>query len=467
MSATIGSEGRLTVRESLNSVLGFVCRFVSLSDSQGRVVALWIAHTHAFSAADCTPYLSVTSAEKECGKTRLLEVGRHLVANPWFTGRVSAAVLTRKIDAQQPTLLLDESDTAFGGEREYAEALRGVLNTGYRQCGASSCCIGQGVNISYKDFSTFCPKAIAGIGKLPDTVASRSIPIRLKRAPRGTVPRFRERDANLEASPIAIRLAEWCTDNLDALRSARPDIPQELSDRQADVCEPLLAIADLAGGDWPKGAREAIIELCTEAQSSDDSIGVKLLGDIKAVFNHLHDDEPLPRIERIASCDLAEALGGAEDRPWAEWGRAQKPITQHQLAKQLAKYNIGPRTVRLPDGRRLKGYEREQFTEAWQLYLPQDSPQPPPTSDPKRDTVTTRENGGENGDSRSVTSVPRHGSENAENAGNNAPCHAVTPPNGGADSLICSRCGNQEQNLAAARYHFKRLCPVLGQEVTL
>jgi hypothetical protein len=159
--------------EILDAVMGFVRRFVSLTESQARVVALWTAHTHAFGAADCTPYLAVNSAEKQSGKTRLLEVLRLLACGPWFTGRVTAGVLSRKIDEVHPTLLLDESDAAFKGEKEYAEALRGILNTGYRRGGVASCCVGQGMNISYRDFSTFCPKAIAGIGKLPDTVMLR------------------------------------------------------------------------------------------------------------------------------------------------------------------------------------------------------------------------------------------------------------------------------------------------------
>src|ERR1700684_3467421 len=110
----------------LDDLFTFIRRFVSLSLSQARVVALWVLHTHVIDAADATPYLAITSAEKQSGKTRLLEVCELLVANPWFTGRVTAAVLIRKIDAVQPTLLLDESDAAFSGEKEYAETLRGV-----------------------------------------------------------------------------------------------------------------------------------------------------------------------------------------------------------------------------------------------------------------------------------------------------------------------------------------------------
>lgn len=104
----------------LDQVFAYVRRFVSLSGSQARVAALWIVHTYVFPAAYATPYLAITSVEKQSGKTRLLEVSETVVANPWLTGRVTAAMLIRKIDAEQPTLLLDESDAAFGSDRDYA-----------------------------------------------------------------------------------------------------------------------------------------------------------------------------------------------------------------------------------------------------------------------------------------------------------------------------------------------------------
>jgi hypothetical protein len=130
----------------LNSVAAFIKRFVSLSEAQSITVALWVAHTHALDAADTTPYLNITSAEKQCGKTRLLEVLGLLAAKPWPTGSVSKAVLVRKLDAEQPTLLLDESDAAFAGDKEYSEALRAVLNSGHSRDGVASLCVGQGPN---------------------------------------------------------------------------------------------------------------------------------------------------------------------------------------------------------------------------------------------------------------------------------------------------------------------------------
>src|ERR1043165_1843371 len=111
--------------------------WVILTEDERVAVTLWVVHTHCFGAADTTPYLSITSAEKESGKTLLLEVLRLLVANPWLTGRTTVAALVRKVDGDQPTLLLDESDTAFHREREYSEALRGVLNTGYERNGCA------------------------------------------------------------------------------------------------------------------------------------------------------------------------------------------------------------------------------------------------------------------------------------------------------------------------------------------
>src|SRR5436190_24259750 len=101
----------------LYTVEAFVGRFVVLSDDQAVAVALWVAHTHAIESAVATPYLSISSAEKRSGKTRLLEVLALLVAKPWLTGGTTKAALVRKVDRDRPTLLLDDSDAAFRGDQ--------------------------------------------------------------------------------------------------------------------------------------------------------------------------------------------------------------------------------------------------------------------------------------------------------------------------------------------------------------
>jgi hypothetical protein len=329
----------------LDRVFAFIRRFVAMSDSQARLAALWIIHTYVFAAADATPYLAITSVEKQSGKTRLLEVLEMLVANPWLTGRVTAALLPRKIDVESPTLLLDESDAAFHGDKDYSEALRGILNTGHRKGGKSSCCAGKGPDVSFRDFSTFCPKRLLG----------------LKRAAPGEhVERFRRRDVDTEAASLREQIEEWCTLTAESLSGARPELPEALSDRQQDGAEPLLAISDAAGGEWPILARRALVTLCVEAQASDDSIGKLLLSDIREVFESRG-------VDRLSSAKLTTELATIEAAPWGEWSHG-KPISAARLAILLRGYGIVPHSIRIGD-KTPKGYLLDDFQDAFRRYL--------------------------------------------------------------------------------------------------
>jgi hypothetical protein len=311
--------------EILDKVSGFIRKYVHLSDAQARIVTAWVAHTHVMGAWTTTPYLAITSALKQSGKTRLLEALDLLVNKPWMTGRVTAACLVRKVDQVRPTLLLDESDAAFSGEKEYAEALRGILNTGFYVDGVASCCVGQGANISYKDFKTFCAKAIAGIGQLPDTVADRSIPIRIERKrPGEVVSRFRRRFAKSEGAEIKSAVAYWIMAAAERLKEAEPELPQDLTDRQQDGLEPLLAIADEAGGEWPEAVRYAAAEIFRFQAADDQNIGVQLLADLRSIFEST-------TMDKIPTVELLEKLKEIEISPWADWGKG-KGLTSHGLS---------------------------------------------------------------------------------------------------------------------------------------
>ena len=360
---TTTDEAGIGLSRILQTLTQYVRRFVVLTDQQAITVALWAAHTHAIDAFDCTPYLQITSATKRAGKTRLLEILEPIVARPWFTGRTSAAALVRKVDRECPTLLLDESDAAFGGDKDYAEALRGQLNTGYRRSGKSTVCIGQGAKIEAHDFSTFCPKAIAGIGRLPDTVADRSIAIELRRRTHDEpCERWRERDGHHEAAPIRDQLATWGAQAVETLRNARPDMPSSLGDRQADVWEPLIALADLAGDNWPTRARNAAIALAGSVEDAD--ITIELLQDIARILDAIP-----PSKDVIASSLLVEKLAGDDDRPWATWRKGDKPITPRGLARLLEPLDIRVNQYKV-DGGRVRGYRRDAFDDAIGRYLP-------------------------------------------------------------------------------------------------
>ena len=352
----------------LDDVQGFVTRYVVMSDPQAVTLTLWTIHCHAFGRAEVTAYMAVTSAERQSGKTLLLEIMQLLVPKPWLTGRVTPAVLYRKIDAECPTLLLDESDAAFNGDKDYAQALRGILNSGQRSGGFASACVGQGVNISYRDFSTFSPKMIAGIGNLPSTIADRAIAIVLRRAAPNERPgRFRYRKAKVLATPIKDRLEAWaaaCADLLDD----EPSVPAALNHRAQDGWEPLLAIADLAGGDWPQKAREAAVVLSARGVQADESLGVVLLTDIRGIFAETDAD-------RITSNKLLHALIGLEESPWGDL--RGKPLSARRLSRILKPFEVTSRTIRWPGDIVAKGYLKEDFYDAWLRYLP---PPPPPES---------------------------------------------------------------------------------------
>jgi hypothetical protein len=76
--------------------------------------------------------------------------------------------------------------------------------------------------------------------------------------------------------------ARWAGDNFDKLADPDPKMPN-LNDRAADNWRPLLAIADRAGGTWPKEARWAACLVSGEEQ--DGAIGVELLRDIRSTAN--------------------------------------------------------------------------------------------------------------------------------------------------------------------------------------
>jgi hypothetical protein len=344
----------------------WVRRYVVLSAEQCIVVAAWILHTWVIEAAECTPYLHITAPEKGCGKSRLLETLEFVVCRPCKTGGISAAALVRTVDSESPTLLLDEFDAALGADKEYSEALRGILNEGFRRGGNFRKV--EGKNHQLRVFQVFGAKAIAGIGRIPDTVASRSIVIEMRRKTHteGVEP-FRQRDVRAAARTLAESLHAWASpERLQILREARPLMPNELSDRQKDISEPLLAIAELAGGEWSEILRRALVVLFGSASSEDDSSGVMLLSDIRSVFEEREAGGPKQRA--MHSADLAAALCQREGRPWADWAKG-RGMDANRLAKQLKKYGISPQSIRL-DGKNQKGYWRDSFEDVWVRYCP-------------------------------------------------------------------------------------------------
>ena len=349
--------------DPLRALIDYVRRFVVVTEAQALAVALFVVHSHAIECADATPYLAVTSAEKRSGKSRLLEVLALLVATPLRAAGVSEAALFRSISERQPTLLMDEIDAIFGPKARDHEDLRALLNAGYQRGTPVLRCVGEGSKQKVEAFDVFGAKVLAGIGKLPDTVADRSLPIRLRRRDRSEkVERFRVRRAQREAEPLRRLVEQWVEEWAARLTDAEPELPEELDDRAQDAYEPLLAIADAMGGDWPHKARVALVEIrCSQEPEDTGSIGIQLLTDIKRIFASEDCD-------RLATKHLLEQLAADKEAPWADW--RNKGLTPWTLADILRPYGIRSRTVKLRDGSSAKGFKVEQFADAWKRYLP-------------------------------------------------------------------------------------------------
>jgi hypothetical protein len=237
--------------------------------------------------------------------------------------------------------------------------VRAILNAGNR-AGTPVLRVKMDGGRRVEAFDIFGPKAVAGIGDLPDTVSDRAIPIRLKRrSPSEPVAKFRRRAAQSEAMGITF---DW-----NALGTLGTDgtVPNELNDRAADSWEPLIWIADAAGGEWPRRARLAATSLCSE-EAVALTLGDRLLGDIRNVFG---DASYLP------TADLLIGLYRLEEAPWSNW--YGKPLTARSLADLLEPYRVGPKNPRVPGERRARGYCRDDFLDAWSRYLPEGVPSVP------------------------------------------------------------------------------------------
>jgi hypothetical protein len=343
--------------------------------------ALFTVHTYAYHLREVTAYLGIESPVKRCGKTTLLSVLSMLVNRPVISSNISPSAFFRVIEEARPTLLIDEADTLLKGNDE----LRGILNSGYTKAtafvvrvanqpaqngeppvngsrsggkadsvgtaGAPSGAPGLAV------YSCWCPKVMAAIGHLPETLADRCIIIRMNRK---TAQEQCERLRNLRslAENLKRQCARFVLDHSEIIAVARPEIPPGLNDRAADVWEPLLAIADIAGDYWPREARQAAAGLAEDSIESNP-IGALFL-DIFLLFTQ-------EKTDRVFTRALIAWLNELQSHAWAELNKG-RPVNEQWLAQQLRPYRIRPRVVRIGEAV-ARGYHLNDFTDTFKRYI--------------------------------------------------------------------------------------------------
>ena len=337
----------------LDSMRAVFRRYIALPPWADIALPLWVLHAWTHDACEISPIMCLTSPTKRCGKTSVMILLTYLTPRSELAANVSTASIFRYIEAEHPTLLIDEADSFLSENDE----MRGVLNSGHTKAGASVVrVVEEHGEFVAKRFSTWSPKAIALIKALPDTLADRSVTVRLTRKPPGAhVERLRKRDA-AEFRTLRSQAARWAADHGLKLIDADPSVPDTLHDRAADNWRALLAIADLAGGHWPDLARRAACELT--GVEDDGALNVTLLKDVRTAFGgHAV----------MKSADLVAALTADHEAPWAEYNRG-KPLTQRQLAKMLRQFGVISATVHPPGLSDGKGYKRADLQPQWDAY---------------------------------------------------------------------------------------------------
>lgn len=349
------------------------------SPASAHAVTLWIAATHAQPAWQHATRLIVKSPEKRCGKSRLLDLIEATCHRPLVTVNATVAAIFRSLDPKDPpTLIFDEADPIFGKKNvENTEELRGLLNAGFQRNRPALRCVGP--QQTPTEFPTFAMAALAAIGDvIPDTITDRAVvmPMR-RRAPGERVSSYRHRRDAEPLRELGAELGAVIRNDLDALEHAEPVMPVE--DRAADTWEPLVAVADLAGGVWPRRARAAATVLTAEADAAavEESLGMKLLTDIKTVFDTI-------KKPAISSEELVAALLKLPESPWEHFG-----FTQNDLARRLRPYGVRPDRVRPdgPDGRQVRGYKLEDLEDVFGRYLP---PPETPSESPSQGVTSSQ-----------------------------------------------------------------------------
>jgi Protein of unknown function (DUF3631) len=346
----------------LDAVHTALTRYVVLPTPQAAdAVTLWIAATHAQPAWAHAPRLVIRGPEKRCGKSRLLDIVEALCRDPFITVNSSTAAVYRSISDDPPTMLVDEADTIFGPKADGNEDLRGLLNAGHQRNRPAKRY--DAATNRVQSIPTFAMAALAGIGTMPDTIEDRAVVIRMRRrAPHETVAPYRHRRDRPPLRQLAEQLSTWLRTDLTALERAEPPMP--VDDRAADTWEPLVAIADHAGTHWPDRSRAAVLVLTAEATDTGEvSTRIRLLMDCHTAFDN-HD--------AIPTTALLERLKSDREAPWADYGPAG--LTAMKLGVLLRDYDIRSATIRFPGLGQAKGYQRADFTDAWNRYCPQPKP---------------------------------------------------------------------------------------------
>ena len=366
----------VVIGDLLTDIEAVIKRHVVLNDHAATALAVWVLHTYVYDMRDTVAYVAIESPEKRCGKTTLLTVLGAMANKPLIASNVTVGALFRAIDTCQPTLLIDEADTFLAGN----STMRGIINSGntWRTAyvlrlskskqspnggqneirGDHSLTVAALThsNSGLKRFSCWCPKVVAMIGKVPDTIADRSIVVHMTRK---LTSEIREPLAELNPATIKAKCARFALDERQKVAQHEKIHGKDLNDRAADTFDPLYVIARFAGQEWEQKLHAAAVAISPGASAK--SAAAQLLLDIHIIF-------VLSGKPKIFTRDLITAL---QDERCDIGSQVVKysAIDEYGISQALRPYGIKPTTFRI--GKEVnKGYVGEEFVDTLARYVP-------------------------------------------------------------------------------------------------
>lgn len=401
----------ISIASLLTDIEATIKKHIILSDHAAAALAVWVLHTWTFELRDIVAYVAIESPEKRCGKTTLLSVLAAMAHKSLIASNVTVGALSRAIDTCRPTLFIDEADTFLAGN----SIMRGIINSGNTWRTAyvlrltkskPNQVVGQASRLSselvgqehgtrpssraasepvsssqpsttnsqliapsqlsalnsqlpetgLKKYSCWCPKVIAMIGQVPDTIADRSIvvPMTRKLVSEPCAPL-----AELDTTEIKSKCARFALDARESIARAPKIRGEGLNDRAADTFDPLYVIARLAGAGWEEKLHTAALAMAATAAANNS--GSELLLDILFIFLQTGREKILIR-------NLTRTLreGGNGMKSFA---LKYASMNEHRISEILRSYGIKTITVR--EGKEVaRGYNIEQFHQAIGRYVP-------------------------------------------------------------------------------------------------
>jgi putative DNA primase/helicase len=365
----------------LDTIKAQLTRFIVLRETQIAAITLWLAAAHLMRlpalAVEVFPKLAIQSKDPASGKTTLLKLVWNVLPSAKMWTYPSGAFLVRAIEQKYPSLCLDELQYA-----EDKNLLR-VINAAHERALAYVPLLVPDPQGGWtpREFHVWTPMALARLGEFSTPQQSRSLVIWM-------LPKMRderaERLRRVEVPELVLcrrQLAAWAATVAEWLE---PEVPENLLNRDVQNWEPLINVANMAGGDWPR----AVIEAVEEAMDIEriPTVTVRLLSSIWQIFQP--DPDQPPAIEFITSKELRAALIADPEEDWATINHGTA-ISFEYMRERLSHLVRSQNEYYHEQGERRhrRGYSFAQFKPVFARHvgrhpLSEEKGPPPPTSSP-------------------------------------------------------------------------------------